>query len=662
MLRRHFMFRASAFFFAILLGVSLITQTALAYDVQFFKKNDIFLYDPEACKVNAGGDVELRGTSAEMIWSYLVSKGLTPEQAAGIMGNIRQESGYVPTRHQSDTNDIFNSQSGRAWGLIQWDGGRRFTAPDGGILGALREQKSNLVKYADISFDTVRNPQAQIPEQDFAELMLFQLDYMYQESNGRTAKASYGGGNEWEGLKRQKTIEEALVYWHDNAERSADTPQEVITRRGAFAQEAYNNFKTLSPARPADGGPSSKPTVFLDPGHGAAIPQYIDEVTGLADRETDNGQETKDMLEVANRIKAELEKDGYTVVLARTKNDEAVTKRERVDKAKGSGAQIAVSLHSDTSLNQVWAQKVGTSRTYNGKTVTFSNETVANKSRQFTDIMAAERKKVEGNDVTTDPNNIQQAQSFGREGVPSKGNISLVQLWGSDIPWVYNEISRDVNGTGLSNERKNAYTKGVAEAIRKSVPLNTATSGCTGSNFDGGDFDETLLAYAWNTYKGSTVVARGEWEAAVKNAKAAGKYVGGTLYAGIDCGGFVTNLLLDSGFEPAYNYSGITAQGAGNTVTQRTWLEQNWELVGTGSSIDVGELQKGDVAIQEGHTFIYVGEVLDFESNIASASWDTRAPMAGKESLTKATTGELFWYRKKGNTPSNSDGGTDVRL
>ena len=55
-------------------------------------------------------------TNKEVIWSFLRSKGLSEEAAAGVMGNIQQESNFNP--------ESTNSKSG-AYGLFQWTGGRK---------------------------------------------------------------------------------------------------------------------------------------------------------------------------------------------------------------------------------------------------------------------------------------------------------------------------------------------------------------------------------------------------------------------------------------------------------------------------------------------------------------------------------------------------------
>ncbi|MEV4124172.1 phage tail tip lysozyme [Nocardia sp. NPDC049707] len=57
-----------------------------------------------------------RKATASEIYQYLLRKGFTPEQAAGILGNMQVESGF-------DTG-AYNPAEG-AIGLCQWEGGRR---------------------------------------------------------------------------------------------------------------------------------------------------------------------------------------------------------------------------------------------------------------------------------------------------------------------------------------------------------------------------------------------------------------------------------------------------------------------------------------------------------------------------------------------------------
>lgn len=62
---------------------------------------------------NSGGSGE--NTPKGKIWTFLINKGFSKAAAAGVMGNMEQESGYDPNAENA---------SG-AYGLFQWLGGRR---------------------------------------------------------------------------------------------------------------------------------------------------------------------------------------------------------------------------------------------------------------------------------------------------------------------------------------------------------------------------------------------------------------------------------------------------------------------------------------------------------------------------------------------------------
>lgn len=180
------------------------------------------------------------------------------------------------------------------------------------------------------------------------------------------------------------------------------------------------------------------------------------------------------------------------------------------------------------------------------------------------------------------------------------------------------------------------------------------TFGSSNGCVDSGSLQEFVLKYAWPTYHAAIFTERmPDYASAVSRRISEGKYVGGSVngVAGIDCGGFVTTLLQESGFEPEYN------NGKGPTDTQENWVKSNgWTLLNgsTSTRIDSSILQPGDVAFVNGHTFVYVGEISGFESKIASASYGTnagRAPMAGHEDLVyDSWQGEIVrWYRKGSN-------------
>jgi hypothetical protein len=158
-----------------------------------------------------------------------------------------------------------------------------------------------------------------------------------------------------------------------------------------------------------------------------------------------------------------------------------------------------------------------------------------------------------------------------------------------------------------------------------------------------GNLSELTLSYAWPTYsRGPFLERKPAYSQAVEEAKKRGEYVGGTVdgVEGIDCGGFVTRLVINSNFDSGYNYNGK----GGNTTTQEQWLKENWTQIYPKTTADH---QPGDVAINSDHTYIYVGQINGFESLTASASYSTRgkgrAPMAGSE---QPASSEFNWYRK----------------
>ena len=184
-----------------------------------------------------------------------------------------------------------------------------------------------------------------------------------------------------------------------------------------------------------------------------------------------------------------------------------------------------------------------------------------------------------------------------------------------------------------------------AETIWKAINSNTNENGCSVN----GEFQSLVTSYAWPDYHPAPWHDRmPAYADAVNQSISEGRYVGGSVAGvpGIDCGGFVTILVQNSGLEPNYNDS------KGNTSTQEAWVRSHgWQLINdsVGTFVDTSLLQPGDVAFSSGHTFIYVGEIPGFNSVIASASYSTRgagrAPMAGSEDLTFGNGAIVRWYR-----------------
>ena len=86
-----------------------------------------------------------------------------------------------------------------------------------------------------------------------------------------------------------------------------------------------------------------KGQVVLDAGHGGTDPGAVNTKYGLTEKEQ--------TLKIANRTKALLEADGYTVCMTRTSNSETLSNRDRYTYANTTGARVLVSIHLNGASN-----------------------------------------------------------------------------------------------------------------------------------------------------------------------------------------------------------------------------------------------------------------------------------------------------------------------
>lgn len=183
---------------------------AFAIDMNFYRANDILYYDP-TCVSSVGGDGTLVGSdNAEKILRFLVGKGLTLIQAAGILGNWYEESKLDPSVIQSGGSGgaDFKPTSEDGFGIAQWS---YYTRQD---------------KMYAYHQETGR------PMNDLS----FQLDWFWKEFT-----EDYAGGVVT--LKEQTTVEGAAVDFHQKYESSSDTASE-IQERVDKGVEYYEQFKS----------------------------------------------------------------------------------------------------------------------------------------------------------------------------------------------------------------------------------------------------------------------------------------------------------------------------------------------------------------------------------------------------------------------------------
>jgi predicted double-glycine peptidase len=193
----------------------------LALDREFYSGNDILYYDPNAVECTTATSGPLVGNdNAEIIYKYFVNKGLTGEQAAGIMGNMSQESTAAlnPRIIEGGANapDDYVPVHGTGFGLVQW---------------TWSDRQQPLVDLAKSSNRKVTDIEVQ-------------LDYVWQELSGKFKHTL-------DALKVATNPVDAAIVVHGppmpGYEASADSPEKVRSVRGGNATAYFEKYKSLTP-------------------------------------------------------------------------------------------------------------------------------------------------------------------------------------------------------------------------------------------------------------------------------------------------------------------------------------------------------------------------------------------------------------------------------
>ena len=559
-------------------------------DIRWFREGD---KDP--CK-KSGSTGDISGNSnQEKIWNFLTGSGLSAEQAAGIMGNIQAESGFSPTRHEASQGWEFGG-----WGLAQWTFGRR-TA----IVSKLPEE---LKKYHSQEYGGPTDENgvlSSIPIEDNDKLLKFELEYLIQESNSRPVTAAGFPGSastEWDRLKEQTTLENATVFWHNNFEVSADSPSRVMEVRGRFAQAAYDKFK--------DSSGSSSSSSTLERIVSISNPDSSSKITFLGDSITVGMKSDLTSTFSESNVEAEV---GKGISWLNSRIDSGITLNDVVVINIGTNDNFPVD-QAKTMLDKLKDKKVYLVNNFGkGGNVNFElvNRNIAEISKGYSNVKVLDWKAEVEKKAKAD--GVSDRDFYKEDGYhinETKGKELYIQFLKDSLKGI---------GDGESEE-------------------------CASSSSADGSLSEYVLKYAWPETPKRTD-KKPEYAEAITKAKSEGRYVGDSCFGGgVDCGGFVTTILHDSGFEPRYNHNGKLSEGANATSTQRAWAEANWQNLGTGGSVNVNDLKPGDVAHSPGHTFVYVGHIDGFATEIASASQCETAPKAGMESLVSES---VTWFRKK---------------
>lgn len=573
------------------------------------------------------------------VWQFLTSPdgfGLTAAQAAGAMGNIDAESSFVPGQEQIG--------GGGAYGLIQWDGGRRTS-----LENAAKKQGK---KVSDLDF---------------------QLNYLKKEI---TSNSVYNKALKL--LRKQTNVMDATLVWHGTTnlvkapggitgiESSGDSQSQVEQNRGGSAKRIFKKFTGTDPTSLSSGSSTSgdnkclcaqettsAPVVYLDPGHSGSDTNTIDPAIGVRDHDYPNVPEIDDAWDVAETAKKDLEKDGYKVILSKDKARETSNFRTKASKADNANADLAVSIHTDPSLpNTGWITipKVGQYRTAeDGTKVEYKDSSAATVSKKDAEVFKTARQKNEGNDII-----MQDISLKGRQGL-APGNIPLIMLM-SKTPWVY--LEKKAGKNGLSNDQKKKYADSIKDGVKASLPLANATSksvgDCSGTSTNSGGIVDKILSYAWEDGRqvgSGGGAAKPAYMIDTKIARDKGKYVGANAGAGnlyTDCGAFTTRVMQNT-VDKKYG-------GGGATPSQQQYVQDNKALyTALGTQKNTTKLQPGDIAIinqgdgngANGHTFFFTGKInKNWKGNGASASGTQLVPHASDVYFSDSR-GQYLWFRYK---------------
>lgn len=181
-------------------------------DYEAVYKNTVF-YDPN---VAACSSVSLTGgNNVEASYNYFVGKGLTPEQSAGIVGNLQAESGpdVDPKIHQGG--------GGPGRGIAQWE-----------YKNGNSDRWSNLLAFATAQG---RDPYS----------LDLQLDYLWFEFTGEPPTAGARGGSEsgaFGALKAATSVYDAAKAFMTKFERPKNQSASAIQGRANLAQDVFAKF------------------------------------------------------------------------------------------------------------------------------------------------------------------------------------------------------------------------------------------------------------------------------------------------------------------------------------------------------------------------------------------------------------------------------------
>lgn len=138
----------------------------------------------------------------------------TPEQAAGVVGNIAQESGGGKPRSE-------NSTSG-SWGIVQW----------------YRDRRTNAENYIKEKGGGDLLSKTSLSEDEELKLIDLEMGYLWVELQSPSYNAILTG------VRRGKDVDEVTKWWENKFEISGESG---MTSRYQYARSAYAMYKDEAP-------------------------------------------------------------------------------------------------------------------------------------------------------------------------------------------------------------------------------------------------------------------------------------------------------------------------------------------------------------------------------------------------------------------------------
>lgn len=554
----------------------------------------ISCYDDSECSDGSNLGSVSGDDNIAAIFNYFLPKGYKDFQIAGMLGNMKAESGIQPQVLQGKAGKITKAEdvslsTRLGYGLVQWTPARKMIVP---------------VK------DQGKDPNS----------LGAQLDFLWDQLEGRTASAEKKAGD---ALKASTDLATATLAFETKYERHAGPPQ---PSRITDAENILNEARAKGTTNTSN----------------ASSPTGSDNTSSSANKNISNVYILGDSITVGAKPK-------YTEVFGAKgiiPEISAVTGRSWISGGLPNLGVIGTSGPAKTAV-QTDKDKIK-----NAGAIVVALGTNGGLGANPVDEIILTLKSINSTAPVYWVNIASSAPSVSPNVVPFNNKLVEQQTAGtiSVINWA-NEV--DPGGDGTHNPASilgdgihptsDGYNK-LSALVERAVSTNISSlnqAGCdnetSGNNNSG--LAGKVLEYAWPDYhRRPYTELKPAYAQAVAAAQSEGKYVGGNRHPGVDCGGFVTILMNNSGFEPEYNYGGK----GGSTSIQKRWLDENWQSLGAITS--TADLRPGDVAMQPGHTFVFVGSITGFNSELASASLDQRAPMADKYGMSG---NGVVWYRKK---------------